>query len=681
MKLSATPLVSRDRPRIAIGLLAALFCLCLGTLSARSTADGEALGCGWNGRGQLGDGTTNDRHTPVAMPGMADVVAVAGGGAHNVLLKNNGSVWAIGGNWMGQLGDGTTDDHIAPMLVSGVSGVTAIACGYVHTLALKSDGTVWAWGDNGSGQLGDGTLTERWSPVKVVGLTGVTAIACGFGHSLALKSDGTVWAWGSNSNGALGDGTTTDSAVAVQVQGLAGASKIAAGWYHSLALKLDGTAWSWGQNTYGQCGDGTTTRRTSPVHVSGMAGATAIACGYGHSVALVSDGAVWAWGWGDKSALGNGSTANCPTPVQVPGLTGVTGIACGAQHGFAFLPGGSIWAWGNNGWGQLGDGAVTERTTPVPVPALTGVRTIGCGANHTLAAMPAPVSTSIYAPDRTGIITTTVALKGYLKRLPDNAWLAGRSLDFLVDGVSVGFAATDANGQAALSWLISAGSASRTIKVQFAGEIDYKPSSATAALTAQTVATKVYVVDRTAKVKSYVVLKAYLYLLNNTPVGGKLMTVKLDGSTLGTDTTRPAGYVQLGYTAPEGAGAGTRVIRSEWAGDGGYTASANTGKLTVTKGDLYIWPYVRSGKRGTSHPLQAYVRSLPDYVIQPGKPITFSVNGTPIGTVATAANGWASTTWTIPAGEPTGAHTATAEFAGDAWYLPVTANTAFNVVP
>jgi alpha-tubulin suppressor-like RCC1 family protein len=681
MKLSATPLHLPGRSRTTIALLAAICCLCLGTLSERAAADGEVLGCGWNGRGQLGDGTHSDKHAPVPMVGVADIVAVAGGGGHNVLLKNNGAVWAIGGNWMGQLGVGTTDDSITPVQVTGVSGVTAVACGYVHTLALKSDGTVWAWGDNGSGQLGDGTLTERWAPVKVVGLTGVTAISCGFGHSLALKSDGTVWAWGSNSNGALGDGTTTDSAVPVQVVGLAGASKIAAGWYHSLALKQDGTAWAWGQNTYGQCGDGTTTRRTSPVQVSGMAGATAIVCGYAHSVALVSDGTAWAWGWGDKSALGNGSTANCLTPVQVPGLTGVTAIAGGAQHGFAFLPGGSIWAWGNNGWGQLGDGTVTERPTPVAIPGLAGVRTIGCGANHTLAAMPAPIPTSVYAPDRAGIITTTVALKGYLKRLTDNAWLPGRSLDFLVDGVSVGSAPTDANGQATLNWVIDAGPASRTIKVQFAGEIDYKPSFANAALAAQTVATKVYVVDRTAKVKSYVVLKAYLYLLNNTPVGGKLMTVKLDGSALGTDTTRPAGYVQLGYTVPEGAGAGARTMRGEFPGDAGYNASANNGTLTVTKGNLYIWPYVRSGKVGTSHPLRAYVRSLPDYVIQPGKAIAFSVNGTAVATVAVAADGWAATAWAIPIGEPPGAHTATADFGGDAWYAPVSASTTFNVVP
>jgi hypothetical protein len=84
---------------------------------------------------------------------------------------------------------------------------------------------------------------------------------------------------------------------------------------------------------------------------------------------------------------------------------------------------------------------------------------------------------------------------------------------------------------------------------------------------------------------------------------------------------------------------------------------------------------------GTTHPLKSYVRSLPDYVIQPGKSITFKVNGSVIGSANVAADGWATVNWAIPAGEPTGSHTATAEFAGDRWYLAASGGTAFNVVP
>jgi hypothetical protein len=292
------------------------------------------------------------------------------------------------------------------------------------------------------------------------------------------------------------------------------------------------------------------------------------------------------------------------------------------------------------------------------------------------------IATALWTANSRGIITRPVYLRAYdLRRLTDNAFLSGRSITFRVDGTDVGSAVADSSGDAALAWTITDGAASRAMKVEYAGDTEYDSCSASAVVTADTVATKTYVPDRSGKVKTYTVPKAFLFQTDNSPVEGKVMTIKVDGASIGTDTTRANGCAQLGYTVPEGSGAGTRVIRCEFAGDGGFVSSANVGKLAVLKGNLYVWAYVRSGKAGTSHPLKAYVRSLPDYVIQPGKQITFSVNGTEVQAASVAADGWATATWAIPAGEPTGSHTATAAFAGDAWYEPVTASTAFNVVP
>ncbi len=71
-----------------------------------------------------------------------------GGEWHTVSLKSDGTVWAWGANGSGQLGDGTTIDKLTPVQVSGLSSVIAVAAGSFHTLALKSDGTVRAWGHN-----------------------------------------------------------------------------------------------------------------------------------------------------------------------------------------------------------------------------------------------------------------------------------------------------------------------------------------------------------------------------------------------------------------------------------------------------------------------------------------------------------------------------------------------------
>ena len=289
-------------------------------------------------------------------------------------------------------------------------------------------------------------------------------------------------------------------------------------------------------------------------------------------------------------------------------------------------------------------------------------------------------ATSVYMPDRTGVVTTPVALKGYLKRTTDNAWVAGRTLRFTVDGATVGEAATDAAGMAALTWTIGAGPATRALGAAFAGDASYQASAGSATLTAQMVSTKLYVVDRTARVKAYVVLKAYLFLTSNALVVGKPVGITLDGSSVGSIDTNTQGCAQFGITVPEGVGAGVRTIRAEFAGDAGYRASAGQGGLTVTRGALYLWPYVRTGRAGTSHPLRAFVRSLPDYVVQPGKQVDFSVDGTAMGSGAVAADGWAASAWAIPSAQPAGSHTAAAAFAGDAWYAPATATAAFNVV-
>ena len=139
-----------------------------------------------------------------------------------------------GANSNGQLGDGTTTQRSTPVQVGNLTGITAIAAGSAHTLALKNDGTVWTWGANSNG-WGDGTTTQRSTPVQVSTLISIIAVAAGQSHSVVLRNiptlinDGTVWAWGSNSNGQLGNGTILDTWIPIQVSGLSGVSAIAAG--------------------------------------------------------------------------------------------------------------------------------------------------------------------------------------------------------------------------------------------------------------------------------------------------------------------------------------------------------------------------------------------------------------------------------------------------------------------
>jgi alpha-tubulin suppressor-like RCC1 family protein len=209
---------------------------------------------------------------------LTGVTAIAAGGAHSLALLSNGTVVAWGDNAFGQLGNGTmsTTPVSTPVPVPGLQGVIAIAAGALHSLALLNNGQVMAWGDGSSGELGNGTLAASDVPVPVslpVGAT-VAAVAAGRTDSFALRADGTVLAWGDNQYGELGDGTGggfafSDVPVSVCAVGTAapcgtnvlnGVEAISAGGFSVLAVVSDPTndaaVRGWGFNTNGELGDG-----------------------------------------------------------------------------------------------------------------------------------------------------------------------------------------------------------------------------------------------------------------------------------------------------------------------------------------------------------------------------------------------------------------------------------------
>jgi alpha-tubulin suppressor-like RCC1 family protein len=333
--------------------------------SVTSSLFGVAIGREGGSDNQAGDhaGTTSDRLLAAVRGSYihtASLVytAIAAGYDHTCALTAGGGVKCWGNNSNGQLGDGTTTDRNTPVDVSGLSsGVTAIAAGGAHTCALTAGSGVKCWGANSVGQLGDGTTTDRHTPVDVSGLSsGVAAIAAGAGHTCALTTGGGVKCWGWNSFGQLGDGTTTERHTPVDVSGLSsGVAAIAACETHTCALTTGGGVKCWGDNYFGQLGDGTTTGRTTPVDVSGLSsGVATIAAGYYHTCALTVSGGVKCWGANWYGGLGDGTWTDRNTPVDVSGLTsGVAAIAAGWSHTCALTTGGGVKCWGWNLYGEL----------------------------------------------------------------------------------------------------------------------------------------------------------------------------------------------------------------------------------------------------------------------------------------------------------------------------------------
>lgn len=339
-----------------------------GSHSCAVRDDGVPLCWGDNAVGQMGDGTTTDRATPVAVA-LSGAAQVALGGAFSCARLHTGSVRCWGGNSSGALGDGTTTSRATPAAVTGLStGVTALAAGNGHACAVAGGG-LRCWGWNMQGQLGDGTTANRSSAGIPSGLaSGVVSVATGASHTCAVLSSGAVRCFGDNQFGQLGDGSMTDRLNPVSVSGLpGGVTAITAGASHTCVIINTGEVLCWGRNGGGQLGDGTVTHRSAPTRVTALpTTALAITAGSTHTCVLLADARIACWGYELRGQLGDGGTVSGmrTRPQLVVGVDDAVAVDAGDEHTCALHQDGRVTCWGYAADGRLGDGTGLDSPTP-----------------------------------------------------------------------------------------------------------------------------------------------------------------------------------------------------------------------------------------------------------------------------------------------------------------------------
>jgi alpha-tubulin suppressor-like RCC1 family protein len=359
------------------------------------TLDGIAYCWGDNSSGQLGNGAKTNSPTPIPVSGALSFAMVSAGGHHTcgvTGLPTNpppvaGAVYCWGDNSFGQLGNGTTINSPTPVAVSGGGMFTTVSAGSQHTCdTLVNTGLQYCWGDNTFGQLGNGTTTSTTTPVAIVNSPPLRRVSAGTSHTCGVYAPGgnpnipEVLCWGDNSAGQFGNGTTISSNIPI---GLFSAFFISAGTLYSCATNI-GSGWCSGNNTYGQLGNGTTKSSSNLVAVQlpqGSSGADFsldISAGARHACGAVStiEGQP-AYCWGDNSAgqLGNGTTTNSATPVVVVGGLNFLTVSAGGSHTcgialqFPINPptSGAVYCWGDNSSGQLGNSWTMSSSVPVNV--------------------------------------------------------------------------------------------------------------------------------------------------------------------------------------------------------------------------------------------------------------------------------------------------------------------------
>ena len=320
---------------------------------------------------------------PTTQPAGLTFASVSSGAEHACGLTMSGAAYCWGYNGWGQLGNGTIEDGQRPVAVAGGLYFTALTAGYMHNCGVTASGAAYCWGYNGYyvgfGPLGNGSVTPSSVPVAVAGGLTFSSVSPGREHTCGLTITGSAYCWGA---GPLGNGSNAGSAVPVAVTGGLTFSALSAASSRTCGLTTTGAAYCWGA---GPLGDGSTAGSSVPVAVAGGATFTAISAGgfdAGYACAVATSGAAYCWGEGGYGELGIGASDLSLVPVSVSGGLRFSAVDAGWRyHTCGLTTSGAAYCWGFNVWGQLGNGS-TENTA-VPAAVSGGLTFAGLSAGGT----------------------------------------------------------------------------------------------------------------------------------------------------------------------------------------------------------------------------------------------------------------------------------------------------------
>ena len=416
------------------------------------TSEEKVLAWGLNNYSQLASGTTETKSTPVYMKekdgnDFTDSMIVSGGRYSAELAKSDGTVWGVGYNGYGNIGDGTTNSknqitcistphikleerevtlklsnpnyQINPKTVYGFNilfeeteneGFTYKTSDETIAKIDEATGKVTATG-LGKAYItvtAKGTEEETRVVINVIGENKKVEekVQVGSSHSLALKQDGTIWSWGNNTSAInttepiqiekgkyketkeieTPEGTTQTTTTEKEID-LNNIKDIAVGYNHNLALDSEGHVYSWGYNGYGQLGDDSTSTKEIPTRIESLEEIEKVYCYKDVSMAINKQGEIYIWGYkynktptkinfygkaislNEKLILAeDGSVWNLlDNPSKIDGLKNIVEVTSGENHYAALDSKGKVWVWGYNRYGQLSQGNTTNVGTPTTV--------------------------------------------------------------------------------------------------------------------------------------------------------------------------------------------------------------------------------------------------------------------------------------------------------------------------
>ncbi|CAG9862836.1 unnamed protein product [Phyllotreta striolata] len=339
---------------------------------------------GANSYGQLGLGYRSDEEiTPKEIPlkdcdlRAENIVSIAGGAGHTLILDNQGFVYCCGWNSKGQLALSDDTLKFSQIEILKEFKVVQISCGWDFSAAVTECGKQFVWGNNGNTQLGLSksiTCTGIPSRLQVSQklATGFKHVSCGLRHTAMITKDGGLVVAGTGAKGQLGLGDNFDDNNYLsisRVPDLSDVISVASGQHHTVVLIDNGTVLSWGENKFGQLGvDPNVANSFVPLEVFNNESLKTVYAGWTHSAALTDNGEVYMWGRNSYGQLG--SQRDVPYKIEkVPSLSNVSQLSVGSEHNLAITSEGKLLAWGWNEHGSCGTGDKKDVKVPTQILA------------------------------------------------------------------------------------------------------------------------------------------------------------------------------------------------------------------------------------------------------------------------------------------------------------------------
>ncbi|XP_055640089.1 secretion-regulating guanine nucleotide exchange factor [Toxorhynchites rutilus septentrionalis] len=290
-----------------------------------STNNGDLFGCGWNNRGQLGLGHTEDVHR-FALVGSYNFDNVTCGWDVSGALTVDGDVYLWGSNVWQQVADKSLKyvSRPAKFELPGQMKAKTIHFGLRHTCILSDNGTIFLFGrakwlakDNFQSILHGGI--EMYYLMYPEGIVDVVS---GENHLVIKLEQNIIMCIGDNKFGQSPSGLDLNPNKLEVVQ-------LKSGWAHSGYSTSNGSVYLWGRNNHGQLGVPLAERPNEVILLKLNGRVMKFCLGSQHGIALATDG-VYTWGWNEHGNCGTGGDENVLIPTRVDGIGKIDEIAAGA---------------------------------------------------------------------------------------------------------------------------------------------------------------------------------------------------------------------------------------------------------------------------------------------------------------------------------------------------------------